>query len=81
VSDNVTVLDVAAKSVVKKVSVEDGPIGAWAGSNGVKYVDKEEGKSLTAINAVTLVVVRTYDLRPGFLNDVNAALSHQSKSV
>lgn len=64
-SDNVTVIDVATKSIVKTIPVGDGPVGAWPGSNGVMYVDNEDGKSLTAIDASTLEVLRTYDL--GFM--------------
>lgn len=61
-SDNVTVIDVASKAVVKTISVGTNPVGAWSGNDGVMYVDNEAAKSLTAINGTSLGVVRTYDL-------------------
>lgn len=61
-SDNVTVIDVVSKSIVKTIAVGDGPVGAWPGSNGVMYVDNETGKTVTAIDATTLQTIRTYNL-------------------
>ncbi|MCU0426694.1 MAG: hypothetical protein MUF71_13820 [Candidatus Kapabacteria bacterium] len=61
-SNNVSVIDVATKGVVKTIAVGKDPVGAWQGTNNVMYVDNEEGKSVTAIDAQTLNVVRTYNL-------------------
>lgn len=38
------------------------PVGAWPGNDGLMYVDNEDGKSLTGIDASTLDVARTYPL-------------------
>jgi YVTN family beta-propeller protein len=64
-SNNVTVIDASTKQVLKTIDVGKGPVGAWAGSDGVMYVNNEEGQSLTAIKADTLEVLRTYAL--GFM--------------
>ncbi|HYF03435.1 MAG TPA: YncE family protein [Patescibacteria group bacterium] len=61
-SNSVSVIDPALKTVVKTISVGSGPVGAWAGSDNVMYVDNETGKSITAIDASTLEVTRTYQL-------------------
>lgn len=61
-ADTVTVIDAATKATVKTITVGDGPVGAWQGSNGVAYVDNEAGKSLTAIDTKTLAVKLTYNL-------------------
>lgn len=61
-SDSVTVIDVATKAIEDTIAVGEGPVGAWPGANNVMYVDNEAGKTLTAIHAVTLRVLRTYDL-------------------
>lgn len=61
-SDTVTVFDSASKETLATIAVGDGPVGAWAGSDNVMYVDNEQGQSITAIAASTLEVVRTYTL-------------------
>jgi YVTN family beta-propeller protein len=61
-SDSVTVIDVATKSVLKTLGVGDGPVGAWPGADGVMYVDNEQGRSISAIDASKLEVVRNYAL-------------------
>jgi YVTN family beta-propeller protein len=61
-SNDVTVIDAAAKSLVKTIAVGADPVGAWSGIDGVMYVDNEAAKTLTAINATSLEVVRTYSL-------------------
>ena len=61
-SDTGSVLDAASKSVVATVAVGDNPVGAWPGDDGVMYVDNETGKSLSAIDATTHTVIRSYTL-------------------
>jgi YVTN family beta-propeller protein len=61
-SNDVSVIDVATKAVAKTIAVGANPVGAWSGSDGVMYVDNETAKSLTAINATSLEVVRTFNL-------------------
>lgn len=66
-SNNVTVLDVATKSVVKTLTVGMDPVGAWPGPGGMMYVDNEKSKTLTVIDAAKLDTVRTIhlDFMPG----------------
>lgn len=64
-TNNVTVMDVASKAVVKTIPVGSNPVGAWQGNDGIMYVDNETGKSITAIDASSLEIVRTYNL--GFM--------------
>jgi YVTN family beta-propeller protein len=61
-SNDVTVIDVARESATSTIPVGDDPVGAWQGADDVMYVDAEEGKTVTAIDARTLAVVRTYHL-------------------
>jgi YVTN family beta-propeller protein len=61
-SNDVTVIDVARESPTATIPVGHDPVGAWPGADDVMYVDAEEGKTVTAIDAHTLTVVRTYDL-------------------
>jgi len=61
-SYDVTVYDAVTRAIVKTIPVGQAPVGAWAGSNNVMYVDNERTKDLTAIDATTLEVVRTYPL-------------------
>lgn len=61
-SDDVTVVDVARKSVVKTIPVGKDPVGAWPGADGVMYVDAEQGMTVTAIDSATLAPLRTYNL-------------------
>jgi YVTN family beta-propeller protein len=61
-SHDMTIIEVASKSVVRTLPVGRGPVGAWPGGDGFMYVDNEADKSLTAIDASSLEVVRTYAL-------------------
>ena len=61
-SDSVSVINVAAKDVAMTVNVGDSPVGAWQGNDDLMYVDNETGKSLSAIDAKTHAIVRTYEL-------------------
>lgn len=61
-SNSVVVIDAATKASVKSIAVGKGPVGAWPGPNKVMYVNDEAGKSLVAIDATTLQILRTYDL-------------------
>ena len=61
-SNSVTVIDRAEKKVVKTIAVGTNPVGAWSGRDGVMYVDNEDSITLTAVNATSLDVVRTYNL-------------------
>ena len=64
-SNNVTVIDIATKAVLKTIPVGAGPVGAWTGSDGVMYVDNEAGKSLTLIDVASLDTLGIYNL--GFM--------------
>jgi YVTN family beta-propeller protein len=64
-SNSVTVVDAASKAVVKTIPVGEDPVGAWAGSDGMMYVDNEKSMTLTEIDPATLDTVRTYPL--GFM--------------
>lgn len=61
-SDDVTVIDPVAKAAVATITVGDAPVGAWPGSNNVMYVDNEAEKTVTAIDAATLAILRVYHL-------------------
>ena len=61
-SNDVTVIDVATKAVVKTIPVDREPVGAWPGADGLMYVDCEVAKTLKAIDPKTLEVVRSYNL-------------------
>ena len=61
-SNDVTVIDVATKKAVKTVAVDQDPVGAWPGANGVMYVDCETAKTVKAIDSTTFAVTRTYKL-------------------
>ena len=49
--------------VYLRFDVDEDPVGAWQGANGIAYVDNETGQTITAIDTETLEVIRTYDLR------------------
>lgn len=61
-SNTVSVIDTRTKRLIKTIPVGKEPVGAWQGKDGLMYVDNETGKSLTAIDAKTLMVKRTYSL-------------------
>lgn len=61
-SDDISVVDVASKVVVKTIAVDREPVGAWPGADGLMYVDCEVAKSIKVIDPRTLEVVRTYSL-------------------
>lgn len=61
-SNDITVIDVATKAVVKTIPVDREPVGAWPGADGLMYVDCEVAKTLKAIDPKTLEVVRSYNL-------------------
>lgn len=63
--DNVSVINVASKSVVGTVTVGSNPVGAWTGSDGKMYVDNEDGQSISVINVATNAVDQTIVL--GFM--------------
>ena len=67
-SNSVTVIKVADKSVVKTIPVGEDPVGAWPGADGNMYVDNEKGKSISVINVAKLAVVETVSLgfTPGY---------------
>lgn len=67
-SNTVTVIKVADKSVVKTIPVGDDPVGAWPGADGKMYVDNEKGQSISVIDIATLSVVETVKLgfTPGY---------------
>jgi YVTN family beta-propeller protein len=61
-ADKVTVIDAAAKTVVKTIPVGTNPVGAWPGPDSLLFVDNEEGKSITVIHASKLDTVITFPL-------------------
>ena len=67
-SNTVTVIKVADKSVAKTIPVGDDPVGAWPGADGKMYVDNERGQSISVIDVATLSVVETVKLgfTPGY---------------
>ncbi|MEZ0542748.1 YncE family protein [Fibrella arboris] len=67
-SNTVTVIKVADKSVTKTILVGDDPVGAWPGADGRMYVDNEKGQSISVIDVATLTVVETVKLgfTPGY---------------
>lgn len=67
-SNTVTVIKVADKSVTKTIPVGDDPVGAWPGADGRMYVDNEKGQSISVIDVATLSVVETVKLgfTPGY---------------
>jgi YVTN family beta-propeller protein len=69
-SDNVTVIDVVTKAVVKTITVGAEPVGAWTASNNKMYVDNEMGKSISIIDVGTLAVEETISL--GFMPGIAA---------
>ncbi len=67
-SNSVTVINVADKSVAKTIPVGEDPVGAWPGADGMMYVDNEIGQSISVINVNTLSVTETVRLgfTPGY---------------
>lgn len=67
-SNSVTVINVADKSVAKTIPVGEDPVGAWPGTDGNMYVDNEKGQSISVINVNTLSVIETVGLgfTPGY---------------
>ncbi len=68
--DNVSVINVAAKTVDATVAVGDNPVGAWTGSDGRMYVDNEDGQSISVINVASNEVDQTIDL--GFMPGISS---------
>jgi len=68
-SNTVSVISVASKSVVKTIPVGDDPVGAWPGTDGKMYVDNEKGQTVSVIDVATLSVVETIQLgfTPGYV--------------
>lgn len=64
-SDDVSVIDLSSRDVVKTIAVGDNPVGAWPGADNVMYVDNESGETISAIDVATLAVTRTFEL--GFM--------------
>ncbi|GAB2562576.1 YncE family protein [Spirosoma aerophilum] len=67
-SNTVTVIKVADKSVTKTIPVGDDPVGAWPGADGRMYVDNEKGQSISVLDVASLTVVETIKLgfTPGY---------------
>lgn len=63
VSNTVSVIDVATKTVVKTIAVGASPVGAWAGSNNKMYVDCEVSKQVFEIDAAALLITDTITLK------------------
>lgn len=67
-SNSVTVINLADKSVVKTIAVGEDPVGAWPGADGKMYIDNEVGQSISVIDVSTLAVTETLPLgfTPGY---------------
>ena len=67
-SNDITVIDVDTKKVVKTIPVDAEPVGAWPGADGRMYVDCEVAKTIRTIDTKSLEAVQKYDLgfTPGF---------------
>ncbi|MBI5473568.1 MAG: YncE family protein [Ignavibacteriae bacterium] len=67
-SNTVTIIDPANKTVMMTVSVGMNPVGAWTGANNKMYVDNEEGQSISVIDVATMAVEETVPLgfTPGY---------------
>lgn len=77
-ADNtVSAIDPVKKTVLATIPVGKNPVGAWPGADGRMYVDNEEGKSISVIDARTLKVVETIDL--GFVPDFALFISEQKE--
>ncbi len=63
VSNTISVIDIATKTVVKTIGVGISPVGAWAGSNNKMYVDCETSKQVFEIDATTLTITDTIQLK------------------
>ena len=68
--DNVSVINVSAKTVDATIAVGDNPVGAWTGSDGRMYVDNEDGQSISVINVATNAIDQTISL--GFMPGIAA---------
>ncbi len=68
-SNTVSVISVASKSVVKTIPVGEDPVGAWPGADGNMYVDNEKGQTISVIDVAALSVVETIQLgfTPGYV--------------
>lgn len=68
-SNTVSVINIASKSVVKTILVGDDPVGAWPGADGKMYVDNEKGQTVSVIDVSTLAVQETIQLgfTPGYV--------------
>jgi YVTN family beta-propeller protein len=60
--DNVMAIDPVTKAIKATLPVGHDPVGAWPGADNKMYVDNEEGKSISVIDAATLRVEETIDL-------------------
>lgn len=68
-SNSVSVIKIADKTLVKTISVGEDPVGAWPGADGNMYVDNEMGQSVSVINVASLAVTETVKLgfTPGYV--------------
>lgn len=61
-SNDITIINVADKKVIKNIPVDHGPVGAWTGSDNRMYVDNEDSQTISIINVSKLEVVETVKL-------------------
>ena len=61
-SNDITVINVADKKVLKTIPVEHGPVGAWTGADNRMYVDNEHSQTISIIDVNKLEVVETVKL-------------------
>ncbi len=68
-SNDVSVIDIQTKKVIKTIPVGTEPVGAWTGVDGNMYVDNEMGQSVSIINVDKLEVIETVNLgfTPGYV--------------
>lgn len=74
-SNSVTVIDQMSKQVVGTVPVGHNPVGAWPGTDNRLYVDNEESKTLSVIQADNLQLEQTVTL--GFMPGMAALHPNQ----
>lgn len=68
-SNDISIIDINSKKVIKTVPVGSDPVGAWIGKDNRMYVDNESSKTVSVIDVATMNVVETINLgfTPGYV--------------
>ena len=61
-SNDITVINVSDKKVIKNIPVDQGPVGAWTGTDNRMYVDNEHSQTISIIDVNKLKVVEIIKL-------------------